>query len=41
MDGTRSLAGLNIGSGQRRFESGPAMKWVNVDCVSRPPEDPI
>lgn len=26
---------LNIGSGQRRFEG---YGWVNIDCVSRPPD---
>ena len=29
---------LNIGSGQRRFHSTSDVEWVNVDCVSRPPE---
>jgi predicted SAM-dependent methyltransferase len=29
----------NLGSGQRRFESVPdVIKWVNVDIVSRPPD---
>lgn len=32
------MIGLNIGSGQRRFESTGSMTWVNVDCVSRPPD---
>lgn len=32
------LTGLNVGSGQRRFESTPEVEWVNVDCVSRPPD---
>lgn len=27
---------LNIGSGQRRFDTGQG--WINVDCVSRPPD---
>jgi len=27
---------LNIGSGQRRFDAGQG--WINVDCVSRPPD---
>lgn len=27
---------LNIGSGQRRFDTGHG--WINVDCVSRPPD---
>ena len=27
---------LNVGSGQRRFDT--AHGWVNVDCVSRPPD---
>ena len=31
--------GLNIGSGQRKFTTVPEdMAWVNVDCVSRPPD---
>lgn len=30
------MIGLNIGSGQRRFDT--AHGWVNVDCVSRPPD---
>jgi SAM-dependent methyltransferase len=29
---------LNIGSGQRRFESTPDTQWINVDVVSRPPD---
>src|SRR6516162_4276971 len=29
---------LNIGSGQRRFHSTSDVEWVNIDCVSRPPE---
>ena len=32
------MLGLNIGSGQRRFTSTPEIEWVNVDCVSRPPD---
>jgi len=28
---------FNLGSGQRRFESTPEIEWVNVDIVSRPP----
>ena len=31
--------GLNIGSGQRKFNTVPEdMAWVNVDCGSRPPD---
>ena len=30
------MIGLNIGSGQRRFDN--AAGWINVDCVSRPPD---
>jgi SAM-dependent methyltransferase len=33
----RQLA-FNLGSGQRRFESTPEIEWVNVDIVSRPPD---
>lgn len=29
------MLALNIGSGQRRFESRLGWNWVNVDCVSR------
>lgn len=29
---------INLGSGQRRFESTPEMQWVNIDCVMRPPD---
>lgn len=29
---------LNLGSGQRRFESTGDWQWVNIDCVSRPPD---
>ena len=33
------LKGLNIGSGQRRFETVPnVIEWINIDCVSRPPD---
>lgn len=32
------MIGLNIGSGQRRFESVQECKWINIDCVSRPPD---
>ena len=32
------MIGLNIGSGQRRFESTDDFSWVNVDCISRPPD---
>lgn len=34
------LKGLNLGSGQRRFESVPQCEWINVDCVSRPGQVP-
>jgi SAM-dependent methyltransferase len=37
IDFTKPLS-ANIGSGQRRFESTPEMQWLNVDCVSRPPD---
>lgn len=30
--------GLNCGSGQRRFTSNEEVEWVNVDVVSRPPD---
>lgn len=30
------MIGLNIGSGQRRFDTSKG--WVNIDCVSRPPD---
>jgi predicted SAM-dependent methyltransferase len=30
--------GYNLGSGQRRFESVQGFEWVNVDIVSRPPD---
>jgi predicted SAM-dependent methyltransferase len=29
---------INLGSGQRRFESTPEVEWLNVDIVSRPPD---
>ena len=32
--------GVNLGSGQRRFESTPEIQWINVDCVSRPDQVP-
>ncbi len=32
------MLGVNAGSGQRRFESVGDMKWINLDCVSRPPD---
>lgn len=38
MGGVGKVLGLNIGSGQRRFESVPECTWVNIDCVSRPPD---
>jgi SAM-dependent methyltransferase len=30
--------GYNLGSGQRRFESNSQIEWVNIDIVSRPPD---
>ncbi len=32
------IRGLNIGSGQRRFENTATSWWTNVDCASRPPD---
>ena len=32
------MLGVNAGSGQRRFESTSDLEWVNLDCVSRPPD---
>ncbi len=33
------MIGLNLGSGQRRFETVDGeIEWVNVDIVSRPPD---
>ena len=32
------LTGVNVGSGQRRFESTEQVNWINVDIVSRPPD---
>lgn len=32
------MIGINCGSGQRRFESTGDWQWINVDCVSRPPD---
>jgi predicted SAM-dependent methyltransferase len=32
------MKGVNLGSGQRRFESTPELEWCNVDIVSRPPD---
>lgn len=32
------LRGVNLGSGQRRFASTLTIEWINVDCVSRPPD---
>lgn len=29
------MIGLNVGSGQRRFETTPEVAWTNVDCLSR------
>jgi predicted SAM-dependent methyltransferase len=29
---------FNLGSGQRRFESTAEVEWINVDIVSRPPD---
>jgi len=34
------MRGLNLGSGQRRFQSTPEIEWINVDIVSRPPNVP-
>ncbi len=35
------MIALNIGSGQRRFESIPrVIEWTNLDCVSRPRQVP-
>ncbi len=35
------MLALNIGSGQRRFESIPGViEWKNLDCVSRPDQVP-
>lgn len=33
---TNSFKGLNVGSGQRRFDT--TVGWCNIDCVSRPPD---
>lgn len=33
--GIKEFCGLNVGSGQRRFDN--ACGWLNIDCVSRPP----
>lgn len=30
--------GLNVGSGQRRFESTPALAWINIDAQNVPPD---
>lgn len=30
--------GINLGSGQRRMTSDEEIHWVNVDCISRPPD---
>jgi len=30
------MIGLNVGSGQRRFESGAQVLWINIDKVRRP-----
>lgn len=32
------MIGLNIGSGQRRFETVEGCSWINIDCASRPPD---
>lgn len=34
------MIGLNVGSGERRFASGPFAQWINVDKESRPGEEP-
>jgi len=34
------MRAINLGSGQRRFESVPGCEWRNVDCVSRPGQVP-
>jgi SAM-dependent methyltransferase len=34
----KQKVGLNIGSGQLRYESVAECKWVNVDIASRPPD---
>ncbi len=35
------MIALNVGSGQRRFESIPGViEWKNLDCVSRPGQVP-
>jgi ubiquinone/menaquinone biosynthesis C-methylase UbiE len=34
------LVGVNLGSGQRRFESTAEIMWMNVDHVSRPGQVP-
>lgn len=34
--GVARFNALNVGSGQRRFET--SMGWFNIDCVSRPPD---
>lgn len=31
-------SGVNLGSGQRRFESTDDLRWYNCDVVSRPPD---
>lgn len=33
---TKTFSGLNVGSGQRRFDSSKG--WINVDHTSRPPD---
>jgi SAM-dependent methyltransferase len=32
--------GLNVGSGQRRFDSVDDVQWVNIDSVDRPDQHP-
>jgi SAM-dependent methyltransferase len=34
------VIGLNVGSGERKFSSGPAVQWINIDKESRPGEEP-
>ncbi len=35
-----SKLGLNVGSGQRRFETTPEVRWINIDKISRPGMEP-
>jgi predicted SAM-dependent methyltransferase len=34
------MIGLNVGSGQRKFQNANGSKWINVDSVSRPGNEP-